>query len=268
MKHLAGHKGSHILHAAVGLPSSTTIARRGDPPKIFPCATTPAAEEVKRNLDSVYPIHVPVERALESNQSVPASHPVTGFALLLDGIAVNPHVAWRKSTNSLEGPCREHSAGYDMKMTSLESASRLAEDMQGDKPKCHRGTEATVAALAPFRSSNYHAIAFFISVTCKTERAPDLATLLLMLITAWMAERAVVYGALWVVALDGASVFRAACFILLMSFTFVGELWDILSPLRGLNLNCGLWSIIACPDPKHLLKRLSFTLADDQSCRD
>ena len=73
----------------------------------------------------------------------------------------------------------------------------------------------------------------------------------------WRRTRASVYGPVWFVSTDGATVFRSACYEHFTTRKFDGPLGALLSGLDGLNLSCGEDYIIHwhCPDTKHIFKR-------------
>ncbi|TFY65982.1 hypothetical protein EVG20_g5104, partial [Dentipellis fragilis] len=116
--------------------------------------------------------------------------------------------------------------------------------------------EATVAAIGPFSSENYHPIPVMVSATCKSENSTEFAGLLRMLIAQWKLHGEAACGPLWVISTDGDATFRGASYEVLMdrSFNMRGAIYWQLCHLEGLNLQCGLDDIIMGPDPKHLLK--------------
>ncbi|GJE88457.1 hypothetical protein PsYK624_045400 [Phanerochaete sordida] len=247
MWHLAGDKGAYILHKALGFPSVTTIREQSQStrPTIHPSPSTPTLEYITRNLLSMFPSN-PTRRVCRCGQ-----------AIMFDGIAIRK--CMRRDDDHMVGACRECTAGMDLSMSCLENILSLARAVRrgdnGEDPLVHFGVEATVGAMGALRGIDYHAYPFSVSASCKAEKASEFKDYLELHLLAWKMVCAETYGDIWIVGCDGASVFRGACFQLLMASTFSDDLRAMLSPLRGLNLQCGPDDVVHCPDPKHLIKR-------------
>ena len=245
MWHLAGDKGAYILHKALGLPSVTAIRRQSIRPSIRPSPSKPTLDYITRNLLSVFPpnpIHSPCR---------------SGQVIMFDGIAIVKRM--RRDDDLMVGGCRECTSKMDLSMAFLENILALAKALRrsddGKEPLAHFGVEATVGAMGALSGVDYHGYPFSVSASCKAETASDFKEYLELHLHAWKVTCAETYGDVWVVGCDGASVFRGACFLLLMNRVFNDELLTMFSPLRGMNLNCGPDGIVHCPDTKHVLKR-------------
>ena len=247
MRHLAGDKGTYILSKAVGMPSTMTIKRRSKAPAILPCAGPPTLEVLSRNLDMLFPV-----TDLENTPTF------SGRVLMADGLAIERWIGWVCETNEVAGACKEHGTReqYDLKMTSFDNVATLAEAMRRDSPDIHRGSEAMVFGFAPFHAEDYHGIASLVVASCKEEKAAAMGDTLIMCCRQWQSVQASVYGPVWFVSTDGATIFRSACYEHFTTRIFEGSLHAKLSKLEGLNLACGEDNIVHCPDTKHLFKRI------------
>lgn len=240
--HLAGEKGAYILHKALGMPCVTTLRTEKSCLSISPCTGKPVLPDLAHNLTRVFP-------------PMPTTKPaLRGHVIMCDGLANDKRLRRDPATGHVTGTCRECVEGLDLSLATLDAVIALRQAMQGGDPRCHFGSEATVFAIAAFCKERYHALPILVSASCKRETANEFAELLELSLLSWKLYCKDSHGEIWVVGCDGASVFRGACFISLMCHTFSGELYRKLSPLRGLNLKCGLDNVVHCPDPKHVFK--------------
>jgi hypothetical protein len=144
-------------------------------------------------------------------------------------------------------------------MNSMDSVLEVLDAVHGDSPTCHYGREATVAAVAPFRAANYHGLPILQTQTCKSEKGPGFAALLESILEQWDLHAAAGNGDIWVVGIDGDSVFREGAFKILMC-SEVDEsspLFAKLGGLKGLNLQCAKNGAVSGSDMKHATKRES-----------
>ncbi|KAF9789380.1 hypothetical protein BJ322DRAFT_1001025, partial [Thelephora terrestris] len=123
----------------------------------------------------------------------------------------------------------------------------------------HYTSEATVVAIAPFRSSGYSAVPFALSGSCKAERGESMASWIMKLIRTWNdhPDGAAAHGQIWSIATDGESTMRMSRFILCMSraLATTSLLYPLLQNLTGLNLFTGENKVMMTCDPKHVFKR-------------
>ncbi|KAJ7041428.1 hypothetical protein C8F04DRAFT_947209 [Mycena alexandri] len=231
----------------LGLPSLTTIAE-SNPPRLLPSVGVPKASEIAANISTFFN---------------PASQrPKVGHCLMLDGLHLCHRCRWHRPTNQIIRLCREHSGDLDLSMNSMDSVLEVLEAVHGDLPSCHYGREATVAAIAPFCTENYHALPILQTQTCKSEKGPAFASLLEQTMEQWELHGEAKNGPLWVVSTDGDRVFGEGCFKLLMceEVEESSPLGQKLHGLKGLNLQCGKKKVIKAPDPKHVVKRVGTTM--------
>lgn len=237
-----------LNHSLAGLPSARTIRKHMKVPELRPSIAKPSTEEVCANIS-----------AFCSPLAIPEPLPTSGHTLVIDGIASERKAAYDEISGQVVGLCREHALQLDLRVTSIDAVTQVAAAVHGDEPIVHYGSEATVAAMAPFRKEHYTVIPLMVSATCKTETAENLAEHILMILKSWHehedGERR--HGPCWSVGTDGDAKFRAAKFRALMSHTVdpASPLYTKLSPLRGLNLRVGPYDVTADADPKHIFKR-------------
>ncbi|KAJ7840479.1 hypothetical protein B0H13DRAFT_1649685 [Mycena leptocephala] len=111
--------------------------------------------------------------------------------------------------------------------------------VHGDSPTCHYGREATVAAVAPCGAANYHGLPILQTQTCKSEKGPGFAALLESILEQWDLHAAANNGDIWVVGIDGNSVFREGAFKILMC-SEVDESSPLFAKLGGLKGLCNV----------------------------
>ncbi|KAK6996107.1 hypothetical protein R3P38DRAFT_2480378, partial [Favolaschia claudopus] len=130
-----------------------------------------------------------------------------GYCLMIDGLHLCQRCRWHRPTNLILGLCREHSGDLDLSMDSIDSVLAVLEAVHGDSPTCHYGREATVAAVAPFSSEDYHGLPIVQTQTCKSEKGPGFANLLSSIMEQWELN-ATDNADIWVLGIDGDAVFR------------------------------------------------------------
>lgn len=155
------------------------------------------------------------------------------------------------------GPCCEHSSHLDLSLKDFDVALKLAHAMHGDTPTVHYATEATVVAIAPYGSDNYHPLLICVSGSCKAENGEEFAVLLTLVISSWHNSCEDLYGPLWTLDTNGGTALHGGAYKVLMTTKFhtSSEIYRKLSPLKGLNLECGLYETVMGPDGKHVHKR-------------
>ncbi|KAJ7088238.1 hypothetical protein C8R43DRAFT_908771 [Mycena crocata] len=224
----------------LGLPSATVL-RESNPPKLLPSAGVVKPEEIAANIATFF------------NDSPSA---LAGHCLMADGLHLCQRPRWHQPTNQILGLCREHSAGLDLSMTSMDSVLNVVNAVHGESPTCHYGREATVFAVGAFRADNYHGLPILQTQSCQKEKGPKFAVLLQSILEQWKVHAEPKNGRLWVVGFDGASVFREGGFTVLMADELhdPSPLYKKLKGLRGLNLECSKDEVVVAPDPKHVVK--------------
>lgn len=253
MKNLAGAKGLYALSHALGLPSRSTINRLANRPLVLPSPAFPEASEIAENIGTFFGL-----------ASENAKLPKCGHGIMIDGIHCCQRVRWLKSLNMMCGLCREHVKKNALRMLTVPDVLEVADSVHGDNPTCHFGKEATVAAVGRYCDSSYHPEPIMVSMTCKSEKAPEFAQIVQLLVDGYEANAKDLNGPLWTVATDGDSLYKKACHEVLMCSTLaeldsreLTELFELLRDLKGLNLGCSKTGVVHAPDPKHLLKRES-----------
>ncbi|KAK7693500.1 hypothetical protein QCA50_003068 [Cerrena zonata] len=246
---ILGHSaGAYVASHALGLPSISTTRQRSNPPVILPSASSKTmSSDIPLNLRAFFPSPPPLH------------HSKRGHNIEIDNIAVKQGVQWIRGTNTMVGPCREHCSTYDLSLNEFDVALKLAHAMHGDNAAVHYASEATVVAIAPYDSDNYHPLPICVSGSCKAECGNELAILLTQVINDWHSCCEDEYGPLWTVDTDGGTALRGGCYKVLMvrKFQTSSEIYRKLSPLKGLNLECGVYDIVMGPDGKHVLKRIA-----------
>ncbi|KAF9778154.1 hypothetical protein BJ322DRAFT_1147952 [Thelephora terrestris] len=221
-------------------------------PVLAPSISTPTLLEVNENISHFFCEH---------------QQPTTttcGHSLLVDGVALEEKCRYLRSTDSVVGICREHGSALDPRVRSQEALADIEDTLHSDKPRAHYASEATVVAIAPFRSSSYSAIPVALSGSCKAETGEAMALWLRELIRAWKesedGEKR--HGPIWSIATDGESTMCSSRFQICMSQELAPSslLYPMLHHLHGLNLFTGPHDITMTCDPKHIFKRFATLL--------
>jgi hypothetical protein len=240
-----GWKLVYAANHGLGLPSINTIRSKAQITHLLPSLGLPTPHELWHNITEVC-----------GKSCVPL--PLCGHSLLIDEIAAEERPVFIKWLNSVGGLCQEHTKGIDLRMMNVPALQNLAEALFGPTPTIHFTKEATVAGIAAFQPENYEVMPVFAAGTCKKEKAPACVELIQALLDAWKespdGEKR--HDSIWSVASDSNGVRRAAFHTLFMKDALKPEdpLFDVLSPLIGLNLQTGEHCITAEFDPKHLCK--------------
>ena len=234
------------MNRTFNLPSYRSLMRRQTVPVLVPSLSSPSFVEVSTNIE-----HFFCEQQ-QPNMST------CGHSLLVDGVALEEKCRYLRSIDSIASVCREHGFALDLRVRSQDSLADTEEALCGEKPRAHFASEATVAAIAPFRNTSYSAIPVALSGSCKAETGEGMALWLRELIRVWReskdGERR--HGPLWSVATDGESTMRSCRFRVCMSqeLTPSNPLHPLLGSLPGLNLFTGPNDVTMTCDPKHIFK--------------
>ena len=231
VKAIGGPKLLFALNRALALPSYRTIGRHRKVPQLIPSILAPSYEDASTNISTFF------------NQKERPLSTLAGHSLLIDGVALEEKCRYVRSSDSVIGLCREHAGGLDLCVQTAQSILAIEEAVHSEKPRAHYSSEATVAAIAPFRSSNYSAIPIVLSGSCKAETGEDMAKWVVDIIRAWNdnPDGAAARGPIWSLATDGESTMRMCRFILCMSRVLspADPLHFSLRNLLGLNLSTG-----------------------------
>ena len=249
VKAIGGPKLLHALNRALGLPSYRTIGNHRKVPLLTPTTLAPSFEDASTNISTFFN---PQERP-------PSTH--AGHSIMIDGVALEERCRWHRPSNSVIGLCREHAGVLDLRVVNPQSVIAIGEAVHAEKPRAHYSSEATVVAIAPFRSSGYAAIPFALSGSCKAETGEGMAKWVMDMVRAWNdhPDGATAHGPVWSIATDGESTMRTCRFALCMSreLLVTNPLRSFLQNLTGLNLFTGAGDMTMTCDPKHIFKRLS-----------
>jgi hypothetical protein len=245
---IGGPRLLFAMNRSFNLPSYRSLMRRQTVPVLVPSISRPSFSEVTTN----------IEHFFCEQQRPNTSDSICGHSLLVDGVALEEKCRYLRSTDSIVGVCREHGSALDLRVRSQESVADIEDALHGEEPQVHYASEATVAAIAPFRNSSYSAIPVALSGSCKAETGEGMALWIRELIRAWRenVDGEPRCGPLWSIATDGESTMRSSRFQVCMSqeLTPSNPLYPILHHFRGLNLFTGPNDVTMTCDPKHIFK--------------
>lgn len=240
---IGGPKLVYALSKALALPSLSTVYKASNRPRIVPCISSPEISEIIANIETHF-------------ATQPVKH-LSGLSILIDELNLDERPRYHQATDCVIGICREHSAGYDMKVVSMETVEALATGLK--EQHLHRAKEATVVGIARYDREDYAPYVIMLSGTCKTEEERQQALWIEKVVEAWReAEHgARVHGALWTVASDGDATRRRAFHRLFMQRPLDSQspLYKQVGTLRLMNIFVGRDDINNDFDFKHVLKR-------------
>ncbi|KAG9118703.1 hypothetical protein FRC07_006658 [Ceratobasidium sp. 392] len=251
---VGGPRLAFAVAKAMHLPSISAVRSRLDLPQLRPSVGFPTKAEVLANIEASFGAH-----NTSSN-----SHIQAGLVLQMDELALEPRLRYSIHQDTVVGIARE-----DASLVSLENLSTRSDALDAlletkkllDSGKCRRATEATMAAIARFGPSDYNPAVILASGTCKTEKAPDQARLIRLILECWKESPygEAVHGGLWSVCTDGDAGRRRALFQLCMSSQLPksSDLFRLIGHLPLLNLHCGPDYVTHDGDYKHEEKRLA-----------
>ncbi|KDN34835.1 hypothetical protein RSAG8_12105, partial [Rhizoctonia solani AG-8 WAC10335] len=249
--------GPRLLFAvgkAMHLPGISTVRSQLDLPQLRPSIGFPTKDELMTNIQTSF--------GPEASKSGPGMQ--TGLSLMLDEIAIEPRLRYSIQQDSVVGACRDHGSQHILEnLSSQKDALQAILDIQAQlgSGACHRATEATMAAIARFGKLNYLAALILASGTCKTEKAPDQARLIELILQSWKESPfgEAMHGPIWSICTDGDAKRRLALFRHCMKIKLSpsSDLFCLIGHLPLLNLHCGLNYITHDGDYKHEEKRLA-----------
>ena len=249
IKAIGGPKLLFALSRALGLPSCRTVGNHRKVPQLIPAILAPSFDDASTNISTFF-----------NPQERPRSG-LAGHSIMIDGVALEEKCRYFRHSNSVIGLCREHSGALDLHILNAQSILAIGEAVHAEKPRAHYASEATVVAIAPFRSSGYAAIPFALSGSCKAETGEGMSKWVAGMIRAWNdhPDGAAAHGPIWSIATDGESTMRVCRFTLCMTHKLpvADPLHSLLQNLTGLNLHTGPNNMTMTCDPKHIIKRMS-----------
>jgi hypothetical protein len=257
VKSIGGPRLMYVLNHSHGLPSAREVSRKAKATRILTSVGVPSAAEAHFNIGSVLnPSTRPAPVSLPHWLSAP------GNALMVDDIALDPslrHDPWR---NCAVGLGREHAASVETKITGMDAIDKLQDALSSDSNPVSLATTATVVAVGTLAHVHSHwpAVPIIISPSSGSETSEALVAWLQTVIDAWYTNPhgSTLWGPLWTIATDGASVFRMARFALCSAIEIpiddpLGRtLWQI----PGLRRRTSKEGIVNTCDYRHAFKRI------------
>lgn len=256
VKSLGGPRLLYTLHHSHNLPSTRTVNRKFNIPRLRPSVGHPSAEEINANISAFFS---PNQRS--SAVALTASGDLAGNVLMCDGVAIDEKCRYDPESGCAIGTCREHPPPiFPPRIISFKDVEQLEKALHTDKTSCY-GKEATVVVIAPASGKDkLGGVPLAVSSSCKSESGSQFASWLREVINAWhtnpCGER--IHGPIWTIATDGESSLRVGKYLLCMSEDLDRDspLGKLLYPLRGLNCRVGSGNIVATCDPKHVFKSM------------
>ena len=273
VKALGGPKLLYVLQKSYGFPSLTTLRRHQPIPQLRLSLSTPCIDDINSNIDAF------LDPSLTPNPTSPSSSTpdhisssdtsatpkqLPGMTLMLDDIAVEGVARYDSSRDQICGLCREHVHknkvklkldGYDV-ISDLQV--RLASDDE-DVKACIASSATVVVIASMWRKDHYAPMSLVVSCSDKTERGPELAPWLRVVVDCWTKHKwgAATHGPIWVIASDGDAAFRLAKSLLCLrqQLDEESDLGKRLHGLTGLNLFTSEDLVVSSSDPKHVEKR-------------
>jgi hypothetical protein len=274
---LGGARVAEFAHRAMNLPGLTTLRRYSTMQPIIASYRFPTMSDVERNLHAVLS-----DDLLDTLRQISHSRSLL-VQLLIDEIATEKRLRYDPKTNRILGVCREHSSEISVTFDSVEVLEELMKAL--DDGRVHYASEvgavishvkhlltstscqATVAALG-FLTPNkrlYSARPVLLSGTCKREdghRHFELLQLVIRAInnkfTSLAAESGSPPSQVISIASDGEARRGRALVELAMHSNLPpsSKLYELLAPLRYMNLLIGENELTADKDFKHVMKRI------------
>ncbi|KII88930.1 hypothetical protein PLICRDRAFT_29388 [Plicaturopsis crispa FD-325 SS-3] len=242
---LGGRKLLYALSHYIALPSVRALQRAEHFVRIMPSIGMPKYSDVAFNMREVI---MPKATAAHSFR--------TGVSVLWDEVSQEEVACYLPHLDSVGGLCREHCHLVDVRLSTFESAVKIARALANDT--VHYGKEASVIAIASFGKVLRGAHPVLVSSTCKQEMKEGSADILSTVLEAWYNICALYFGPIWCFASDGDAERRAMVHRMFMKRAIDSRhtLYKFLGRLPGLNLLVGDRDITASFDWKHLIKRI------------
>lgn len=262
VKAIAGPRLLYALNKSHGLASVSTVKRYRKVPQLLASIGVPTAEEASMNIRAFMNPDIKPLPSYESCSVLP------GMILMIDGVAIETKCQYDAFRNAVIGLGREYAGRVNTQVNSLKDIEHIQNALDLEKDDLGYvayGTEATVAAIAPYaRTDHYTPVPIIASSSCKTEKADALAEWLDMILQTWKKHQygEEMHGAIWAIASDGDSTYRRAKAKLCLKHELNKEsaLGKLLCPLKGLNCYTGDDELTLTCDPKHVMKRFATLL--------
>ncbi|KAG8781543.1 hypothetical protein FRC12_021783 [Ceratobasidium sp. 428] len=251
---IGGPRLAFAVAKAMHLPSISTVRGRLDLPALQPSVGFPTKGEITTNIESFF----------GHNTKRPSPRSRVGHSLLMDELAAQPRLRYSRKLDLIVGFGRHFDHLIDMKDLStrpdaLEVLLKLKALL--DSGVIQRATEVTMAAITRFGQTEYNPAVILASGTCKTEKAPEQARLIQLILDSWQdsPHGAALNGDIWSICTDGDATRRRALFQLCMISKLAPEsdLFRLLGHLPLLNLCCSPAQVTHDGDYKHEEKRLA-----------
>ncbi|KAG8773636.1 hypothetical protein FRC12_002401 [Ceratobasidium sp. 428] len=251
---VGGPRLAFAVAKAMHLPSISTLCARLDLPQLLPSVGFPTKDEITTNIESFF--------GYNTNRASPRSR--VGHSLLMDELTAEPRLRYYRRLGLIVGFGRHFDHLIDMKNLNsrpdaLEVLLKLKDLL--DSGVIKRATEVTMAAIARFGQTDYNPAIILASGTCKTEKAPEQARLIQLILDSWCdsPQGAALNGNIWSICTDGNATRRRALFQLCMLSKLASDsdLFRLLGHLPLLNLHCSPTQVTHDGDYKHEEKRLA-----------
>lgn len=240
-----GNRAVYALAKALGLPSNSTVYKLAQTPPVLPSPAAPKASEILANI-----------RTFFGAETENGCRPKALHQAQIDGIHLAQRVRYHKRSNTMLGLAREDVKHADLEMTSVTNVMKIADAVHGENPTIRYAKEATVAAVGALRTSNYRPLPIMLSGTGKSEKSPEFAGTMRMLIETWYQEAVDQVGPLTHIATDRDAMFRATAYEVLFKQDLLptDPLYTLLAVVPGMNFAVGPHNVIWAPDTKHMIK--------------
>ncbi|KAG8692622.1 hypothetical protein FRC09_011076 [Ceratobasidium sp. 395] len=172
---VGGPRLAFAVAKAMHLPSISTLRARLDLPQLLPSVGFPTKGEITTNIESFF--------GQNTKRASPRSR--VGHSLLMDELSAEPRLRYYRKLGVIIGFGRHFDHLIDMKNLStrpdaLEVLLKLKALL--DSGVIKRATEVTMAAIARFGQTDYNPAIILASGTCKTEKAPEQARLIQLIL--------------------------------------------------------------------------------------
>jgi hypothetical protein len=267
VKSLGGPMLLYAMQKGAGFASTSTVQREANVPQVLASCGIPSTAEV----------HTNISEQLSSSVRPPCARPSTwcalpGNTLMFDDVSVDPKARYCKQRDRMLGFCREHVHTIETRVMS-KAVIDAARTALWETKTVHFATNATVVALGSFINyEHYEPVPLVLSGTDNSETAETLQAWIVMTLDVYdkHPSGATLHGPIWVLASDGASLYRKAKYLICSKADLINvgpQLFEILSELPGLNLSCSETGIVGGCDPKHVFKRFGTLLRNEKGFR-
>lgn len=247
---LGGPRLAYTIAKALNLPSISTTREHSITPTILPSIGFPLHSKISANLEALH-----LSGVLQGGPVLRKR----GYSLQIDEIALEERPRYDSTRDAIIGMSHENAQSCNLSTVTLEILEAAADALEDGSLSLAK--EATFVALAAYDREYYVALPLLISGTNKTEDDVSQAEWIELIIN--VLEQSPhgeeMYGELWSIGSDGDATRRRALHRVLMQHTLAksSRLYALLSPLHGLNLQCGSKERTLTIDYKHKFKSAS-----------